>query len=137
MGIVVKHLSKSFDYYKKELGLKNSIRNLFHREKLVKSAVRDISFEVADGEIVGFLAGMMRWDKRRGTLRGILTTPYRRRVSENALLALYYAARSTSSQASAGSSAIAARSISRNSPPSPLPSAESVRRSAARACSES
>ncbi len=55
MGIVVTHLSKSFDYYKKELGLKNSVRNLFHREKLVKAAVRDISFEVAEGEIVGFL----------------------------------------------------------------------------------
>ena len=55
MGIAVKHLSKSFDYYKKELGLKNSVRNLFHREKLVKAAVRDISFEVAEGEIVGFL----------------------------------------------------------------------------------
>ena len=55
MGIVVKHLSKSFDYYKKELGLKNSVRNLFHREKLVKAAVRNISFEVAEGEIVGFL----------------------------------------------------------------------------------
>jgi ABC-2 type transport system ATP-binding protein len=55
MGIIVKHLSKSFDYYKKELGLKNSVRNLFHREKLVKAAVRDISFEVAEGEIVGFL----------------------------------------------------------------------------------
>ena len=55
MAITVRRLSKSFDYYKKELGLKNSIKNLFSREKLVKEAVRDISFEVAEGEIVGFL----------------------------------------------------------------------------------
>jgi ABC-2 type transport system ATP-binding protein len=55
MAIKVSGLSKSFDYYKKELGLKNSVRNLFHREKLIKAAVRDISFEVAEGEIVGFL----------------------------------------------------------------------------------
>jgi ABC-2 type transport system ATP-binding protein len=55
MAITVKGLSKSFDYYRKELGLKSSIKNLFFREKLVKAAVRDISFEVAEGEIVGFL----------------------------------------------------------------------------------
>jgi ABC-2 type transport system ATP-binding protein len=51
----VKHLSKSFDYYTKELGLKNSLRNLFYRKKLTKEAVRDISFEVQEGEMVGFL----------------------------------------------------------------------------------
>lgn len=55
MAITVAQLSKSFDYYKKELGLKNSVKNLFHREKLIKKAVRAISFEVGDGEIVGFL----------------------------------------------------------------------------------
>ena len=55
MAIIVDHLSKSFDYYKKELGLKSSFKNLFHREKLTKDAVREISFEVPDGEIVGFL----------------------------------------------------------------------------------
>ncbi|MBN1371684.1 MAG: ATP-binding cassette domain-containing protein [Anaerolineaceae bacterium] len=55
MIIQVEHLSKSFDYYKKELGLKNSIKNLFHREKLTKAAVREISFEIAEGEMIGFL----------------------------------------------------------------------------------
>jgi ABC-2 type transport system ATP-binding protein len=55
MLITVEHLSKSFDYYKKELGLKNSFKNLFHREKLTKQAVQKISFEIAEGEIVGFL----------------------------------------------------------------------------------
>jgi ABC-2 type transport system ATP-binding protein len=55
MIIQVRHLSKSFEYYKKELGLKNSIKNLFYREKLSKAAVNDISFEVQEGEMLGFL----------------------------------------------------------------------------------
>jgi ABC-2 type transport system ATP-binding protein len=56
MGIITADcLSKSFDYYKKGVGLKNSIRNLFHREKMVKDAVRNVSFEIDEGEIVGFL----------------------------------------------------------------------------------
>jgi len=54
-AIVVQQLSKSFQYYKKEVGLKSSIRNLFHRQMLVKEAVKDVSFEIAKGEIVGFL----------------------------------------------------------------------------------
>ncbi len=55
MVIKVNHLSKSFDYYKKELGLKNSLKNLFFREQLTKEAVSDISFEIQAGEMVGFL----------------------------------------------------------------------------------
>lgn len=42
MIIDVQDLSKSFDYYKKELGLQSSLRNLFHREKLTKDAVREL-----------------------------------------------------------------------------------------------
>src|SRR5512137_2451138 len=53
--IHVDHISKSFDYYKKELGLKNSLKNLFYREKLVKEAVCGISFQIDEGEMVGFL----------------------------------------------------------------------------------
>jgi ABC-2 type transport system ATP-binding protein len=55
MAILVEQLSKSFDYYKKELGLKNSLKNLFFREKLTKAAVREVSFEIETGEMVGFL----------------------------------------------------------------------------------
>lgn len=55
MIINVEHLSKSFDYYKKELGFKNSLKNLFHRQRLIKDAVSDISFQIEEGEIVGFL----------------------------------------------------------------------------------
>jgi ABC-2 type transport system ATP-binding protein len=55
MIIQVDHLSKSFDYYKKELGLRSSFKNLFYREKLTKDAVNAISFEIEEGEMVGFL----------------------------------------------------------------------------------
>ncbi len=55
MIVSVDRLSKSFDYYKKELGIRNSFKNLFHREKLVKEAVREISFHIEEGEMVGFL----------------------------------------------------------------------------------
>jgi ABC-2 type transport system ATP-binding protein len=55
MVIDVDHLSKSFDYYKKELGLRSSFKNLFFREKLTKEAVRGISFQIEEGEMVGFL----------------------------------------------------------------------------------
>jgi ABC-2 type transport system ATP-binding protein len=55
MLIKATNLSKTFDYYKKDLGLKNSLKNLFYREKLTKTAVDSISFEIEEGEIVGFL----------------------------------------------------------------------------------
>ena len=53
--IDVKHLTKEFTYYEKAPGLKGSVKNLFHREKLLKKAVNDVSFSIDRGEIVGFL----------------------------------------------------------------------------------
>lgn len=53
--IRVEHLKKEFHYYKKAIGLKGSVQNLFHRETLVKEAVKDVSFSVEKGEIVGLL----------------------------------------------------------------------------------
>jgi len=53
--IEVSNLSKSFSYYKKEVGLKHSIKNLIKREKLVKEAVKNISFTIERGEVIGFL----------------------------------------------------------------------------------
>lgn len=54
-GIQVKGLTKQFVYTKKEVGMKNSIKKLFHSEKITKEAVKNLSFEVEQGEIVGFL----------------------------------------------------------------------------------
>ncbi|MEI8361509.1 MAG: ATP-binding cassette domain-containing protein [bacterium] len=53
--IEVKNLSRSFDYFKKQEGLKASFKGLFKREKLYKEAVKNISFSIEQGEFVGFL----------------------------------------------------------------------------------
>lgn len=53
--ITVEHLSKEFLYYKKGIGLQGSLHNLFRREMLKKEAVKDISFAVEKGEMIGLL----------------------------------------------------------------------------------
>ncbi len=53
--IEVRGLAKTFEYYKKQEGLKASICGLFHREKLYRHAVKGIDFTVERGEMVGFL----------------------------------------------------------------------------------
>ncbi|QOS79073.1 ABC transporter ATP-binding protein [Paenibacillus sp. JNUCC31] len=53
--IRVRDLHKSFVYYRKEAGLKHSLKNLFARKSLVKEAVKSVSFDIGPGECVGFL----------------------------------------------------------------------------------
>src|SRR3989344_2282924 len=53
--IEVKNLTKKYEYYKKAPGLLASMKSLFHREKLYTEAVKDISFSIDEGELVGFL----------------------------------------------------------------------------------
>lgn len=53
--IHVKNLTKRFEFYRKKEGLWNTIKALFYREKLYAEAVSDVSFDIAEGEIVGFL----------------------------------------------------------------------------------
>lgn len=53
--IQVEELSKQFTYYEKELGFRNSFKNLIHRKKLTKDAVSEVSFCIDEGEMVGFL----------------------------------------------------------------------------------
>lgn len=53
--IEVKHISKEFISPKKYPGLKGAIKGLFHREKVKKVAVDNISFTIDDGEIVGYI----------------------------------------------------------------------------------
>ena len=53
--ISVSDLSKTFYVHKKAPGLKGSLKSLFVREKVAKHAVNSVSFEVAEGEIVGLV----------------------------------------------------------------------------------
>lgn len=53
--ISVKNLSRSFRQYKKEPGLKGSLIGLFKREYYDIAAVKNISFEIDEGEMVGFI----------------------------------------------------------------------------------
>lgn len=53
--IQVKNLSKTFESYKKQPGLAGAFKALFSREKIFKKAVDDISFNIEEGELVGFL----------------------------------------------------------------------------------
>ena len=53
--IEVKHIRKDFVSPKKYPGLKGAVKGLFSREKVVKTAVDDISFTIDDGEIVGYI----------------------------------------------------------------------------------
>ncbi|KDE61500.1 ABC transporter ATP-binding protein [Fusobacterium necrophorum] len=53
--IQTENLSKEYVYYKKEIGIKGSIKNLLHREKLYKQAVKNLSIQIPKGEIIGFI----------------------------------------------------------------------------------
>jgi ABC-2 type transport system ATP-binding protein len=56
MGIIeVKDLTRNFSYYEKSEGLSGSLRNFVSRKKLVREAVRGVSFSIREGEMVGFL----------------------------------------------------------------------------------
>ncbi len=53
--IQVKNITKEFVSAKKYPGLKGAVKGLFSREKVHKTAVDDISFDIAKGEIVGYI----------------------------------------------------------------------------------
>lgn len=53
--IQVKNVSKEFKKIIKEPGLKGSVKSLFHKKTEIVKAVDDISFEVKEGEILGFI----------------------------------------------------------------------------------
>lgn len=53
--ISVSHLSKSYSVYKKEPGFIGSIRSVFFRKTESVPAVSDISYEISEGELIGFI----------------------------------------------------------------------------------
>jgi ABC-2 type transport system ATP-binding protein len=54
-AIAAHNLTKTYVQVKKQPGLWGGIKGLFTREKSFVEAVRQVSFDVADGEVVGFL----------------------------------------------------------------------------------
>ncbi len=53
--INVQNLSKSYRIYKKEPGIVGSLKSFFHRKYEDKKAVDNISFNIEEGELVGFI----------------------------------------------------------------------------------
>lgn len=53
--ISVKNVKKYYKVAMREEGMSATFRHLFHRKYEVKKAVDDISFEIKEGEIVGFI----------------------------------------------------------------------------------
>ncbi len=53
--IKVNNISKQFKITKREAGLKNAIRSFFKREYKTINALKDVSFSIKEGEIVGYL----------------------------------------------------------------------------------
>lgn len=53
--IEVENLSKSFKIYKRDAGFKAALRSMVHREYTTIEALKDVSFTIGDGEIVGYI----------------------------------------------------------------------------------
>jgi len=53
--ITVKNLQKHYQVHQKEPGLVGSIKSLFHRQYEVVKAVDNISFQIDEGELIGFI----------------------------------------------------------------------------------
>jgi len=53
--ITASNLSKVYKIHEKSEGLKNSMKNFFHRKYVYKQAVSDVSFTIKKGQIVGLL----------------------------------------------------------------------------------
>jgi len=53
--IQAKNLGKSYPFYKKEKGFGGAVKSFFARKTELAHAVKDISFSIEEGEVVGFL----------------------------------------------------------------------------------
>ncbi len=53
--IEVKDITKSFTISAKSPGIKGTLRHFFNRKTIEKKVVKNINFEISEGEIVGFL----------------------------------------------------------------------------------
>ena len=53
--IEVKDITKSFTISAKTPGVKGTLKHFFNRKTIEKKVVKNINFEISEGEIVGFL----------------------------------------------------------------------------------
>ena len=53
--ITVKNLNKSFKVYKRDGGLRNALKSFIKRDFKIVEAVKDISFDIEEGEIVAYI----------------------------------------------------------------------------------
>lgn len=53
--IQTRNLTKSYTRFKKEEGLRGSIKSLFKREKIIKTAVKAFDLEIDEGDFVGLI----------------------------------------------------------------------------------
>ena len=53
--IEVREISKTFALSTKAPGIKGTLKHFFNRESIEKKVVKNINFEIKEGEIVGFL----------------------------------------------------------------------------------
>ena len=54
-AVEVRDLTKVYRFYKRRPGLISSMKSLFHRYYEENQAVREISFNVHEGELLGFI----------------------------------------------------------------------------------
>lgn len=53
--IELRNLSKTYEFYKKKPGFNNALKGLFTREKSLIHAVKDLTLDISEGELMGFL----------------------------------------------------------------------------------
>lgn len=53
--IHVKNISKEFKISKRDAGIKNAIKSFFKREYKIINALKEVSFDIKEGEVVGYL----------------------------------------------------------------------------------
>jgi ABC-2 type transport system ATP-binding protein len=53
--IHVEHLAKKYRSYQKEPGVMGSIKGIFKRKYIDVNAVKDVSFDIEEGELIGFI----------------------------------------------------------------------------------
>jgi ABC-2 type transport system ATP-binding protein len=65
--IETRNLTKEYQRFTKQAGLLGSIKSLFHREYVTKTAVSSFDLTVAEGEFIGLIgpngAGRQHWSR--------------------------------------------------------------------------